>query len=162
MKKSIFLFFAAILCATNAWGNTIFKAGEILFYDFSAITGGANWTWNNGSGMAYDAQAHKTVKAILFTADETWTKGKTIAKTGTGNWSGITFKDREDGTNCIKIGADGKSYTWTTHSIEEDILSGKYIMVYGGELNSWSQSEYYFLLNNDANQEQKAAAVPSR
>ena len=162
MKKSIFLFFAAILCATNAWGDTTFKAGEILFYDFSAITGGANWTWNNGSGMAYDAQAHKTVKAILFTADETWTKGKTIAKTGTGNWSGITFKDREDGTNCIKIGADGKSYTWTTHSIEEDILSGKYIMVYGGELNSWSQSEYYFLLNNDANQEQKAAAVKAK
>ena len=157
MKKSIFLFFAAILCATSAWGNTTFKAGEILFYDFSAITGGANWTWNNGSGMAYDDQAHKTVKAILFTADETWTKGKTIAKTGTGNWSGITFKDREDGTNCIKIGADGKSYTWTNHSIEEDILSGKYIMVYGGELKSWGQSEYWFL--TEANDERKAAVA---
>ncbi|MEE1095921.1 MAG: starch-binding protein [Paludibacteraceae bacterium] len=160
MKKSIFLFFAAILCATSAWGNTTFKAGEILFYDFSAITGGANWTWNNGSGMAYDAQAHKTVKAILFTADETWTKGKTIAKTGTGNWSGITFKDREDGTNCIKIGADGKSYTWTTHSIEEDILSGNYIMVYGGELNSWGQSEYWFL--TEANDERKAAVAKTK
>ena len=160
MKKSIFLFFAAILCAMSASGNTTFKAGEILFYDFSAITGGANWTWNNGSGMAYDAQAHKTVKAILFTADETWTKGKTIAKTGTGNWSGITFKDREDGTNCIKIGADGKSYTWTTHSIEEDILSGNYIMVYGGELNSWGQSEYWFL--TEANDERKAAVAKTK
>ena len=162
MKKSIFLFFAAILCATSAWGNTTFKAGEILFYDFSAITGGANWSWNNGSGLAYDPNAQNSVKAIIFTAQETWNPNKVIAKTSKGSWTDIKFKDRTTGTNCIKIGADGKSYTWTTHSIEEDILSGKYIMVYGGELNSWKQSEYYFLLNNDANQEQKAAAVKAK
>ena len=162
MKKSIFLFFAAILCATSAWGNTTFQAGEILFYDFSAITGGANWSWNNGGGLAYDPNAQNSVKAIIFTASETWNPNKVIAKTDKGGWAEIKFKDRTAGTNCIKISADGKSYTWTTHSIEEDILSGKYIMVYGGELNSWSQSEYYFLLNNDANQEQKAAAVKAK
>ena len=159
MKKSIFLFFAAILCATSAWGNTTFQAGEMLFYDFSAITGGANWSWNNG-GLAYDDQAQKTVKAVIFTAAETWSTTKVIAKTNTGGWTDIKFKDRTAGTNCIKIGADGKSYTWTTHSIEEDILSGNYIMVYGGELNSWGQSEYWFL--TEANNERKAAVAKTK
>ena len=156
MKKSIFLFFAAILCATSAWGNTTFQAGEMLFYDFSAITGGANWSWNNG-GLAYDDQAQKTVKAVIFTAAETWSTTKVIAKTNKGGWTDIKFKDRTTGTNCIKIGADGKSYTWTTHSIEEDILSGNYIMVYGGELDSWGQSEYWFL--TESNDERKAAVA---
>ena len=157
MKKSIFLFFAAILCATSAWGNTIFQAGEILFYDFSAITGGANWSWNNGGGLAYDANAQNSVKAIIFTAKETWNPNKVIAKTNKGGWADIKFKDRTAGTNCIKIGADGKSYTWTTHSIEEDILSGNYIMVYGGELSSWKQTEYWFL--TEAIDERKAAVA---
>lgn len=160
MKKSIFLFFAAILCATSAWGNTTFQAGEILFYDFSAITGGANWSWNNGGGLAYDANAQNSVKAIIFTAKETWNPNKVIAKTNKGGWAEIKFKDRTAGTNCIKIGADGKSYTWTTHSIEEDVLSGKYIMVYGGELNSWSPSEYWFL--TEANDERKAAVAKTK
>ena len=157
MKKTIFLFFAAFLCATSAWGNTTFQAGEILFYDFSAITGGANWSWNNGGGLAYDANAQNSVKAIIFTAAETWSTTKVIAKTNKGGWTDIKFKDRTAGTNCIKIGADGKSYTWTTHSIEEDILSGNYIMVYAGELSSWKQTEYWFL--TEANDERKAAVA---
>ena len=157
MKKSIFLFFAAILCAIGVQANTKFTAGEMLFYDFTAITGGANWSWNGGTGLAYDANCGGTIKAVIFTADETWNTGKTIAKSDKGGWANITFKDRTAGANCIKIGADGKSYTWTNHSIEEDILSGKYIMVYGGELKSWGQSEYWFL--TEANDERKAAVA---
>ena len=160
MKKSIFLFFAAILCAIGVQANTKFTAGEMLFYDFTAITGGANWSWNGGTGLAYDANCGGTIKAVIFTADETWNTGKTIAKSDKGGWANITFKDRTAGTNCIKIGADGKSYTWTTHSIEEDVLSGKYIMVYGGELNSWGQSEYWFL--TEANDERKAAVAKTK
>ena len=160
MKKSIFLFFAAILCAIGVQANTKFTAGEMLFYDFTAITGGANWSWNGGTDLAYDANCGGTIKAVIFTADETWNTGKTIAKSDKGGWANITFKDRTAGTNCIKIGADGKSYTWTTHSIEEDILSGNYIMVYGGELNSWGQSEYWFL--TEANDERKAAVAKTK
>ena len=60
-----------LMGVNSAWGNTTFQAGEMLFYDFSAITGGANWSWNNGGGLAYDANAQNSVKAILFTAQET-------------------------------------------------------------------------------------------
>ena len=160
MKKSIFLFFAAILCAIGVQANTKFTAGEMLFYDFSAISGGANWSWNGGTGLAYDNQAQNTIKAVLFTADETWSTSKVIIKTEKGGWAGVKFTDRPSGMNCIKINADGKTITWTNHSIEEDILSGKYIMVYGGELNSWGQSEYWFL--TEANDERKAAVAKTK
>lgn len=41
MKKSIFLFFAAILCATSAWGVDTFKDGQYIYYQ---IAGNSNWT----------------------------------------------------------------------------------------------------------------------
>ena len=33
MRKSIFLFFAAILCATNAWAGPTFKGGCVYFHN---------------------------------------------------------------------------------------------------------------------------------
>ena len=55
MKKSIFLFFAAILCATSAWGSTKFVAGDVLFYDFTDVpnNGGVNWAYSAGN-LVYD------------------------------------------------------------------------------------------------------------
>lgn len=41
MKKSIFLFFAAILYATSAWGVDTFKDGQYIYYQ---IAGNSNWT----------------------------------------------------------------------------------------------------------------------
>ena len=33
MKKSIFLFFAAILCATSAWAGPTFSGGYVYFHN---------------------------------------------------------------------------------------------------------------------------------
>lgn len=161
MKKSIFLFFAAILCATSAWGSTKFVAGDVLFYDFTDVpnNGGVNWAYSAGN-LVYDPIGAGTVKCLVFTNTQTWSSSTLIAKTQYGSWSEIKFTtDRPAGCNCIKFNENGKGYTWTTRSIEEAVLSGNYIMVYGGELTSWSQDKFLFMATNSTDDTKAVASI---
>ena len=132
------------------WGSTTFADGDVLFYDFSDVTGGGGVNWQaNGSTMVYDPSGAGTIKCVIFTSSTTWTTSWTIAKTAKGSWANIAFpSDRPSGKNCLKINSAGTSASWTTISLAEKVAKGDLIMVYGGELSSWNQSNYYFIGSN--------------
>ena len=132
------------------WASTTFADGDVLFYDFTAVTGGGGVNWQcNGSDMVYDPAGAGTIKCVIFTSSTTWTTSWTVAKTAKGSWAEIKFpSDRPSGKNCLKIDATGKTASWTTISLAEKVAAGDFIMVYGGELSSWSQTKYYFMSSN--------------
>lgn len=134
----------------HAFASTTFADGDILFYDFSDVTGGGGVNWQaNGSTMVYDPSGAGTIKCVIFTSSTTWTTSWTIAKTAKGGWANINFpSDRPSGQNCLKINSAGTSASWTTISLAEKVAKGDLIMVYGGELSSWNQSNYYFIGSN--------------
>ena len=143
------------------WASTTFADGDVLFYDFSDVTGGGGVNWQaNGSTMVYDQSGAGTIKCVIFTSSTTWTTDWTIAKTAKGSWANIKFpSDRPSGKNCLKINSAGTSATWTTISLAEKVAKGDFIMVYGGELFSWNQSNYYFIgSNNNTTDNTKALA----
>ncbi len=139
------------------WGvnyNT-FSAGDVLFYDFSDVTGNGGTNWHTGKEMMYDASGAGSVKCVIFTSSITMTTDWLIAKTAKGSWAEIKFKNRTNSAhNCIKVNAAGNGYTWTTHTktVAEYVASGDYIMVYGGELSTWgdNQYKYRFMSANNA------------
>ena len=135
---------------TQVWASTTFADGDVLFYDFSDVTGGGGVNWQaNGTTMVYDPSGAGTIKCVIFTSSTTWTTSWTIAKTAKGGWANIAFpSDRPSGKNCLKIDATGKTASWTTISLAEKVAKGDLIMVYGGELSSWNQSNYYFIGSN--------------
>ena len=134
----------------QVWASTTFADGDVLLYDFSDVTGGGGVNWQvNGSTMVYDPAGAGTIKCVIFTSSTTWTTSWTVAKTAKGGWANINMpSDRPSGKNCIKIGSDGKTASWTTISLAEKVAAGDFIMVYGGELSSWNQSSYYFIGSN--------------
>ena len=52
MKKSIFLFFAAILCATSAWAAVTFTEEAVIYFTMENDNDGSNW-WNNSGCYHY-------------------------------------------------------------------------------------------------------------
>ena len=144
---SIICLFLLTLGVGQMWADTTFADGDVLFYDFSDVTGGGGVNWQcNESDMVYDPSGAGTIKCVIFTSSTTWNTSWTVAKTAKGEWANINMpSDRPDGKNCLKINADGKAASWTTISLAEKVAKGDLIMVYGGELSSWNQSKYYFI-----------------
>ena len=97
-----------------------FTKGTTLYIDFRAITGdkkGANYPKAGEVGVDYSANAGGTVIPVTFTADVKWAEGSEFLKTDQGGWASIPFKaPTADENNCVKVAADGKSYTWATYS----------------------------------------------
>lgn len=141
---------------TNAWGKT-YSAGDVLFYDFSAVTGGGGTNWHTGTDMMYDASGAGSVKCVIFTSSVTISTTWVVAKTAKGGWAEMKFTEPASGKNCIKVNADGKTFSWTTRSLAEDVASGNYIMVYGGELSSWNQASYRFMSANNTDNSKAVA-----
>ena len=153
----LFTFLLLTFGVGQMWGvnyNT-FSAGDVLFYDFSDVTGNGGTNWHTGKEMMYDASGAGSVKCVIFTSNITMTTDWLIAKTAKGSWAEIKFKNRTNSAhNCIKVNAAGNGYTWTTHTktVAEYVASGDYIMVYGGELSTWgdNQYKYRFMSANNA------------
>ena len=132
MKKSIFLFFAAILCATSAWAaNAELKNGQFLYCTVNnsnwkswSIT--FNWYWNegdwccqdNGTKLATDIWYAKipndytrAVQLIRCKTDfsEQWDWSKTVKASSRAN----------DNQNCVNITGSNwgdAAVSWTTYA----------------------------------------------
>lgn len=146
MQKYCILLLLLFTCVTQAYATNYntFAAGDVIFYDFSDVTGNGGTNWHTGKNMMYDASGAGTVKCVIFTSSITMTTDWVIAKTAKGSWAEIKFQNRTNSAhNCIKVNADGDGYTWTTHTktVAEYVASGDYIMVYGGEPASWKESD---------------------
>ena len=90
MKKSIFLFFAAILCATSAWAYTISSAK--IYYDDS------NSQWGSDVVVAFDKSDGGAVFAMTKIAN-------TNLYYWTGSWG-------DGAVSYMRFGKTTKTYNW--------------------------------------------------
>ena len=128
MKKSIFLFFAAILCATNAWGAK-------LFFDYSSVNYPADgalvaiWSWGGSSSDAWSVfKASGATNKIVADIADGRTGGKIVrfnSSVTKPDWNASKWNSTGDisfpsDKNCIKITSwDGaRSGTWSKFQLE--------------------------------------------
>ena len=111
MKKSIFLFFAAILCVTSAWADV--KGGEIYFDAYTS-----KWTSNlstveyvisHDSYSKWFKMANISNTQLYYISSESWGDAKYISFTANFGWNnsgeGNSYDHRK------KYGPEGSWYT---------------------------------------------------
>lgn len=113
-----------------------FANGSTWYFDFTAVTGGANWPSATGAGL-YDGNAGGNVKPTTFSQDivRTLGEGWGSLKTQKGNWTNIALPNElpAEGVNCVVIAADGVTASWGTYSPEpepEPVLEDITVRVY--------------------------------
>ena len=128
MKKSIFLFFAAILCATNAWGAK-------LFFDHSSVNYPADgalvaiWSWGGSSSDAWSVfKASGATNKIVADIADGRTGGKIVrfnSSVTKPDWNASQWNSTGDisfpsDKNCLKITKwDGATTgTWSKFQLE--------------------------------------------
>ena len=128
MKKSIFLFFAAILCATNAWGAK-------LFFDHSSVNYPADgalvaiWSWGGSSSDAWSVfKASGANNMIVADIADGRTGGKIVrfnSSVTKPDWNANKWNETGDisfpsDKNCIKITSwnGATSGTWSKFQLE--------------------------------------------
>ena len=128
MKKSIFLFFAAILCATNAWGAK-------LFFDHSSVNYPADgalvaiWSWGGSSSDAWSVfKASGATNKIVADIADGRTGGKIVrfnSSVTKPDWNASQWNSTSDisfpkDKNCIKITSwnGATSGTWSTFQLD--------------------------------------------
>ena len=128
MKKSIFLFFAAILCATNAWGAK-------LFFDHSSVNYPADgalvaiWSWGGSSSDAWSVfKASGATNKIVADIADGRTGGKIVrfnSSVTKPDWNASQWNSTGDisfpsDKNCLKITSwDGATTgTWSKFQLE--------------------------------------------
>lgn len=94
----------------------IFTAGTTIYIDFTQVSGGVNFPYNDKQGTDYDSNGGGTVKTITFTNDVTWLTSQVFIKTNTGGWQNRNFIVPGDGQDYITVPADGNSFTWSTYN----------------------------------------------
>ena len=128
MKKSIFLFFAAILCATNAWGAK-------LFFDHNSVNYPADgalvaiWSWGGSSSDAWSVfKASGATNKIVADIADGRTGGKIVrfnSSVTKPDWNASQWNSTGDisfpsDKNCLKITSwDGATTgTWSKFQLE--------------------------------------------
>ena len=128
MKKSIFLFFAAILCATNAWGAK-------LFFDHSSVNYPADgalvaiWSWGGSSSDAWSVfKASGANNIIVADIADGRTGGKIVrfnSSVTKPDWNASKWNETGDisfpsDKNCIKITSwnGATTGTWSKFQLE--------------------------------------------
>ena len=129
--------------AVVVYQSYTFTNGYTLYVDFSAMTEGSkgvNYPKANEVGMDYDATGAGTIKAVTFTSNVTWTTmAESFIKTEKNSWAAQPFTVPGTGKNCIKVAADGASYTWDTYV---DLNTNFYL---AGSFNGWETAEDRFI-----------------
>ena len=113
MKKSIFLFFAAILCVTSAWAGPSFKGGYVYFHN----KGG----WSKSSKQLCIGKSSYTETRSMTVVNNTqlwynslptsgWTDATYMAvinnddSWGSGNWGTSNLKNAAHRTKSVNLG----------------------------------------------------------
>ena len=145
MKKSIFLFFAAILCAIGASAKTIYlNAGGSGLWDqagalFVAEISGSKYSMTKVTGSYYETDVPDAATTVKFLRNDP-TTGNT--------WNNTENLTIPDGKNCYTI--TGWSYgDWSTYTY--DPLATDVFLA--GQMNGWSTTANEFRKANagDAN-----------
>lgn len=116
---SIILSIASI---NTAWAASYtFSSGKTIYYDFTAISGAGNYGttsfYNYDNYQTYDASLGGKVIDHTYGTNFTVYDDQYLFKTETGGWTHVNYnKYPSSGQNAIKVGADGKSYTWGTYA----------------------------------------------
>ncbi len=94
------------------WADYTWSSGNLLYYDFTAVTsGGVNW--HDGSSLQYDASGSGKVKRVEFSSNVTMSTSWVIAKTSTGGWADIKFSNPPSANQRrFIINSDGKNGSW--------------------------------------------------
>ena len=131
MKKSIFLFLAAILCATSAWAaNEELKNGQFLYCTVNnsnwkswSIT--FNWYWNEGDWCCQDNGTKLATDIWYAKIPNDYTRAVQLIRCQTDfseqwNWSKtVKASSRANNQNCVNItGSDwgDAAVSWTTYA----------------------------------------------
>ncbi len=124
------------------WADYTWYSGDLLYYDFTAVTtGGVNW--HNGSSMQYDASGHGQVKKVEFSSSVTMKNDWVIAKTEKGSWAEIKFSNPSSvNQRRFIISADGKSGSWGY--LDKYIAGDNW-----GDIGDWSTTTKKMTNNND-------------
>lgn len=130
-KKSLSVIIALIMVFSmtlvgvvnvNAVGavNSVFSAGDKIYYDFSATTAtacnysGDNWQWEYASSIPDNGIIEVQLTSELNLNNHI---NQSLCKTNVDNWA-YTIKLTsmpQDGQNMVKVSADAKSYVWATY-----------------------------------------------
>jgi len=129
--------------AVVVYQSYTFTNGSTIYVDFSAVDGdakGVNYPKVDQVGMDYDAAGAGTIKAVTFTTNVTWTTMEaSFIKTEKNGWAAQPFTVPGIGKNCVKVAADGASYTWDTYV---DLTTEFYLV---GSLVGWGSTDYRFM-----------------
>ncbi len=96
-----------------------FTAGTTIYVDFTAVSGdakGVNYPFGHvatpGNPLDYDANGAGSLKTITFTENVEWSTSNIFVKTAKSGWQGLNFTIPTSNQNCVRVAADGASYTW--------------------------------------------------
>lgn len=127
----------------SVYATHTFTSGQKLYVDFSAMTEGAKGvnypSADAANANAYDEGGAGKFITVTFTADVTWSTLNDFIKTEKAGWAGLKFTVPGTGQNCVRVAADGASYTWDTYV---DLTTDFYLV---GSLVGWESTDYRFM-----------------
>ena len=140
MKKSIFLFFAAILCATSAWAAVTFTEEAVIYFTMENDNDGNNW-WNNSGCYHYatfkGASGTTNATVHLYNIDDrdnsasAQTNPVFFATIPAGTYSKISFYRG-------KTAATLSSYhNAATDKVDLQADKNKFGTIYNGDFGNW-------------------------
>lgn len=130
LLKSIFISLILLMGVNNAWADYTWYSGDLLYYDFSAVSGGVNW--HDGSTMQYDGSGGGKVKKVEFSNQVTMKNDWVVAKTNTGSWTEIKFSNPPSANQRrFIINSGGKTASWGY--LDKYIAGDDW-----GEIGNWS------------------------
>ena len=132
MKKSIFLFFAAILCASSVWGaNAELKNGQILYCtvnnsNWKTWSIKFNWYWNEGDWCCNDKGTKLATDIWYAKIPNDYTRAVQLIRCNGDfsqewNWSNTVKASSRSNNyqNCVNITGsnwDNAAVSWTTYA----------------------------------------------
>lgn len=116
MKTNIKLFLIAALAMMSVHGWADWTVSKTIYFDFTAVPGGGGVNWSNGScgSVGYQSNGAGTVISHTFSST-TFNTNCILFKTEYGGWAEVKWSN-PNGKNCVKVNADGKTFSWTTYS----------------------------------------------
>lgn len=125
----------------NAWADYTWYSGDLLYYDFSAVSGGVNW--HDGSNLQYDGSGGGKVKKVEFSSTVNMNNTWVVAKTNKGGWSEIKFSNPPSANQRrFIINSDGKTASWGY--LDKYIAGDNW-----GGIGSWSTTTKKMTNNNN-------------
>ena len=140
MKKSIFLFFAAILCATSAWAAVTFTEEAVIYFTMENDNDGNNW-WNNSGCYHYatfkGASGTTNATVHLYNINDrdnsasAQTNAVFFATIPAGTYSKISFYRGKNASTLSSY------HNAATDKVDLQSDKNKFGTIYNGDFGNW-------------------------